>query len=122
MKNDLAFAGIRKISDLSRWSYKALLSIKNFGKVSYNELIKILTLLNDDFIPEEKSNNDYKFLFYKATKNKVRKYIDNPDAKKYLMSINYDENYFEKGTIGRALCLRYKIEEVVIPKFSEGLN
>lgn len=122
LKNALAFAGIRKISDLSRWSYKALLSIKNFGKVSYKELIKILTLLDDDYIPEEKPKKDYKFLFCKATKNKVRKYIDNPDAKKYLMSINYDKNHFEKGTIGRALCLRNKIEDVVVPKFSEGLN
>lgn len=59
-------------------------------------------------------------MFYKATKSKVRKYFDKQETKIYLMSINYDENHFEKGTIGRALGLRYKMQDGVTLKFSEN--
>ena len=118
--NALNNAGIRKITDLSRWSYRAVISIKNFGTVCYNELKDLLIVLNDGVIPEKRIKTDYKFLFYKATKNKVRKYFDKLEVKKYLLSINYDENHFEKGTIGRALCLRYKMQEIPTIYFSES--
>lgn len=122
LTNALKNAGIRKITDLSRWSYRAVISIKNFGTVCYNELKNLLIVLNDGEIPEKRVNTDYKFLFYKATKNKVRKYYDKLEVKKYLLSINYDENNFEKGTIGRALCLRYKMQEMPTICFSENIE
>ena len=120
LANALNNAGIRKVSDLLRWTFIAVQSIKNFGTICYNELKDLLTVLGDGVIPEKKISTDYKFLFYKATKSKVRKYFDKQETKIYLMSINYDENHFEKGTIGRALCLRYKMQDGVTLKFSEN--
>lgn len=122
LANALNNAGIRRVSDLSRWTFIAVQSIKNFGTICYNELKDLLIVLGDGVIPEKKISTDYKFLFYKATKSKVRKYFDKQETKIYLMSINYDENHFDKGTIGRALCLRYKAKDNITPVFSESVE
>ena len=124
LNNALKAVGVNKISDLAGWSSLKILNIQNFGKVCYNELCIILYTLKNGKVPE-KIENDFSFLYDKAYKAKVRKFSTSSEVNSYLMAINFDENHFLEGTVGRALCLRKKVQEItnfVFCKESEELK
>lgn len=100
-------AGVKTLSDLNDWTYLKLLDVPFFGEFCLWELHRLLLSLQQKRLPET-TDEDIKCLYRKSSKRMIDKIAKMDKVKEYLGSIEYDENQFGSGTIGRVLCLREK--------------
>lgn len=119
LNNALYKAGVKKISDLNGWTCLKLMGIRFFGPACIEELYYVLSSLKTERLDDATDDGDLKYLHKQATKWMIKAFSQKENVKKYLSLIQFDENQFDAGTIGRVLCLREKVQNEINIRFCE---
>lgn len=111
---------IKKISDLSGCTILKLKGIHYFGKQCFEELISLLRRLEKEFYKRENKIPEIESLYETATLRNVKILSRQLQTCAYLESIDYDDSYFEDGTVGQVLCLRKKQQNGLQVRFANN--
>jgi len=100
---------VYKIGDLKGWDFDKVCRVFKYRVAKYLNFYNYLACLKERREVAKKEKN---ILNYKATKRYIDRALSDKETVEFLKEINYDENLFCNGTVGRVLCLMQKIKPV----------
>ncbi len=114
--------GVIKIFDLDGWTFEKLLTVKRLSVKGIKVLCYTFVALLSGETLRQVGDKTFSSLHKQYSEKIVNRYAKREKVCKYLSTINYDENNFEKGTVGYALCLMKKTKTNIVLNFCEDSN